>query len=119
LARQRKLQLSVTAQEHHPAVTTDPALTACLAEAIAAAGQTPHRLTSGAGHDAGIMAAIAPTAMLFLRSPGGVSHHPEERVLGDDVAVGLQVLIHYINLLAGRAAAFAGPSSVVHKGKKV
>ena len=52
---------------------------------------SPHRLVSGAGHDAGVMAAVAPMAMLFLRSPGGVSHHPDERVLAEDVAVGLAV----------------------------
>ena len=43
-------------------------------------GHRPCRLVSGAGHDAGVMAAVAPMAMLFLRSPGGVSHHPDERV---------------------------------------
>ena len=35
-------------------------------------------MPSGAGHDAMIMAGRMPTAMLFLRSPGGLSHHPDE-----------------------------------------
>ena len=39
------------------------------------------RMPSGAGHDAMVMAARVPTAMLFLRSPGGISHHPDETVL--------------------------------------
>ena len=56
------------------------------------------------------MAAVAPMAMLFLRSPGGVSHHPDERVLPEDVAVGLEVLIHYLDLLAGRVASVGGSS---------
>ena len=47
----------------------------------AAPGSSPRRLVSGAGHDAAVMAAMAPMAMLFLRSPGGVSHHPDESVL--------------------------------------
>ena len=38
-------------------------------------------MTSGAGHDAMIVAARMPAAMLFLRSPGGISHHPDESVL--------------------------------------
>jgi allantoate deiminase len=40
--------------------------------------------------------------MLFLRSPEGVSHHPDERVLPEDVAVGLEVLMCYLDLLADR-----------------
>ena len=101
-------------QEHHAAVPADPVLSDWLAEALAATGHLPHRLVSGAGHDAGVMAAVAPMAMLFLRSPGGVSHHPDERVLPEDVAVGLEVLIHYLDLLAGRigsAGELPGPST--------
>ncbi len=48
------------------------------------------------------MAVIAPMAMLFLRSPGGVSHHPDERVLPEDVAIALDVMLRYIDLLADR-----------------
>ena len=46
-------------------------------------------LTSGAGHDAMIMAQAMPAAMLFVRSPGGVSHHPDEALLVEDVAAAL------------------------------
>jgi hypothetical protein len=54
------------------------------------------------------MAAVAPMAMLFVRSLGGVSHHPDERVLLEDVAVGLLVLVRYLDLLAGRIAPAGG-----------
>ena len=47
------------------------------------------------------MAAVAPMAMLFVRSPGGVSHSPEERVLEDDVQVALEVVVRYLDMLAG------------------
>ncbi len=87
-----------------PAVPADPFLTELLAEAVASTGHVPHRLTSGAGHDAAVMAAMAPMAMLFLRSPGGVSHHPDERVLSEDVVTALEVLVHYLDLLANRIA---------------
>ena len=50
-----------------------------------------HHMASGAGHDAMIMAARMPAAMLFLRSPAGISHHPDETVLEDDVAAALGV----------------------------
>jgi allantoate deiminase len=48
-------------------------------------------MPSGAGHDAMVMAAQVPAAMLFLRSPGGISHHPTETVLEEDVEAALQV----------------------------
>ena len=53
-------------------------------------------MVSGAGHDAGVMAAMAPTAMLFVRSPGGVSHHPDEAVTQDDVAAALRALVEFV-----------------------
>ena len=51
-------------------------------------------LTSGAGHDAMVLAvAGVPTAMLFVRSlNGGVSHHPDELSSDEDIAVGIDVL---------------------------
>ena len=56
-----------------------------------ARGLPVHRMASGAGHDAMIMAARMPAAMLFLRSPGGISHHPDETVVEADVAAALAV----------------------------
>jgi allantoate deiminase len=102
LARERGVEFLVSQQEHHAAVPADPILSEWLGEALASTGHSPHRLVSGAGHDAGVMAAVAPMAMLFLRSPEGVSHHPDERVLPEDVAVGLEVLMCYLDLLADR-----------------
>ena len=46
--------------------------------AVKAADYPVKTMPSGAGHDAMVMAARVPTAMLFLRSPGGISHHPSE-----------------------------------------
>ncbi len=53
-------------------------------------------LSSGAGHDAMIMASLAPSVMVFIRSPNGISHHPDEIVFASDVAQGLEVLIGFI-----------------------
>jgi allantoate deiminase len=50
------------------------------------------RLASGAGHDAAMMAHVAPTAMLFVRCRGGISHHPAESVEEADVAVAVDAL---------------------------
>ena len=54
------------------------------------AGLNVPRLPSGAGHDAMVVAARMPAAMLFLCSPRGVSHNPDESVLEDDVALALE-----------------------------
>jgi allantoate deiminase len=60
-------------------------------ERLAAAFGVSTRLPSGAGHDAAMMASIAPAAMLFVRSRGG-SHSPAESVEEADVAVALDAL---------------------------
>jgi allantoate deiminase len=100
IAREGKLTLTVEEDHEHAAVAMDAELTERLAAVVAEAGHEPQRLVSGAGHDAGIIAAVAPAAMLFLRSPGGVSHHPDEAVAHGDVAVGLQALVRFIEELA-------------------
>ena len=61
-----------------------------------------HRMTSGAGHDAMIMARRMPAAMLFLRSPGGISHHPDETVLVEDVAAALEAGMAFLERLDAR-----------------
>jgi allantoate deiminase len=45
-----------------------------------------------------------PAAMLFLRSPGGISHHPDETVLVEDVAAALEVGMRFLEQLEQRHA---------------
>lgn len=85
-----------------PAVTVDADLTDLLAQTVAECADEPLRLSSGAGHDAVIMARAFPTAMLFLRHPDGISHHPDERVDRDDVSVGIEVMTRFVHRLAER-----------------
>jgi allantoate deiminase len=68
-----------------------------LAATVTAAGYRVHRMASGAGHDAMILAEKVPSAMLFLRSPGGISHHPDESVRVEDVAAALEVGAGYLD----------------------
>ncbi len=98
-------------EEHHPAVPADARLVEMLSAAVAASGNTPQRLPSGAGHDAAVMAAVAPWAMLFIRSPGGASHCPEECVVAEDVAVALDVMLRYLEMLADPDMAVNGLTS--------
>jgi allantoate deiminase len=100
IARRRRIAVAQTVQMEQPSVPMDERLTALLTAAIASAGFTPHRIASGAGHDAMIMAARLPAAMLFLRSPRGISHHPDESVLVEDVEASLNVGREFLILLS-------------------
>jgi allantoate deiminase len=71
-----------------------------LIQAVEGAGFPVKKMLSGAGHDAMIMAGRVPTAMLFLRSPGGISHHPDETVREQDVEAALQVGKEFLERLA-------------------
>lgn len=57
-------------------------------------------LPTGAGHDAGILAAKVPTAMLFVRNPTGVSHAPEESATEADIDAGVAALVRVVRELA-------------------
>jgi len=57
-------------------------------------------LVGSAGDDAMIMAGRVPAAMLFLRSPGGLSHHPDEAVREEDVEAALLVGERFLQRLA-------------------
>jgi allantoate deiminase len=56
-------------------------------------------MVSGAGHDAVVIARKVPTAMLFLRSPGGISHHPDEAVLPGDVQAAFEAGLYFLKHL--------------------
>jgi allantoate deiminase len=100
-AAQRDVHVKATEQAQQRAVPMDPALTLKLYEsAQRTLGHDPMSLFSGAGHDAMILAPIVPTTMLFLRSPGGLSHHPDESVREQDVEAAIATVIDLIHTLA-------------------
>jgi allantoate deiminase len=100
IAARRGLPVEWVRRLDQPAVPMDEKVTAALAEAIKAADLPVKPMTSGAGHDAMVMAARVPTAMLFLRSPGGISHHPAETVREEDVEASLHVGREFLLRLA-------------------
>jgi N-carbamoyl-L-amino-acid hydrolase len=70
-------------------------------EAVAARlGLDCRRMTSGAGHDAQMLARLCPTAMIFVPSIQGISHNPAERTLPADLVAGADVLLHTLLGLA-------------------
>jgi allantoate deiminase len=104
IAADRCLKVSWEQRLDQAAVAMDPNLTQLLERAVASAGRPVHRMASGAGHDAMIVARRMPAAMLFLRSPGGISHHPDESVLAEDVDAALEVGRHFVAELERRHA---------------
>lgn len=109
LAADEGVALEVVDRQQQPATPMDAALTEVMARAAgeieavkSADGGAVVRLPSGAGHDAVPMAALCPVSMLFVRHPGGVSHHPDERVLPGDVAVAVETMARFILHLAAR-----------------
>ena len=77
-------------------VQMDGELTSTLQLAAQRQGHNARAMYSGAGHDAMILARHVPTTMLFLRSPGGISHHPAESVREEDVSAALNVVLAFI-----------------------
>ncbi|MGD0732634.1 MAG: hydantoinase/carbamoylase family amidase, partial [Terracidiphilus sp.] len=91
IAGRRGIGLKCAQQLDQGAVPMDARLTALLESAIGAAGFPVRSMPSGGGHDAMVIAARVPASMLFLRSPGGVSHHADETVREEDVEAALRV----------------------------
>jgi allantoate deiminase len=100
IANRRALSVSSRVLLDQKAVAMDPFLTREIENAVRSVGCEPRRMPSGAGHDAMILAEKFPSAMIFLRSPGGISHHPAESVLVDDVAKSLEAGMRLLENLA-------------------
>jgi allantoate deiminase len=94
--RRRGVVVSTEARLVQSAVPMDRAMSDALCRAVTDAGHTVHRMNSGAGHDAMILARRVPAALLFLRSPGAISHHPDETVFVADVDAALDVGMRFL-----------------------
>ena len=96
--------VSVTGESRTGAVEFDPALRDRLAKTLAETCGSVPLLPTGAGHDAGILAAELPTAMLFVRNPTGLSHTPAEHARTVDCLAGVAALAEVVARLAGEPA---------------
>ena len=103
IAGRRGLLLQHKVLMSQSAVPMDPFLSDHIAEAIRKAGCPPHRMVSGAGHDAMIVAEKVPAGMIFLRTKDGISHDPAESVEVGDVAKALECGLHLLDQLASSA----------------
>jgi len=89
--------VAVTAESTSPVVDFDLGLRDRISRLLGAPV-----LPTGAGHDAGVLAARVPTAMLFVRNPTGVSHSPAEYATDADCAAGVTALAQVLEELACR-----------------
>jgi allantoate deiminase len=104
ISRRRGLSVSHNTQLNQQAVPMDPILMNEIEEAIRKTGCKLHRMVSGAGHDAMIMAEKVPAGIIFLRTPGGISHDPAESVEVEDVAKAIECGLHLLDQIESSKA---------------
>lgn len=80
--------VTLTEQSFSPTVDFDPQLR----DSMQAVLRDAPVLDTGAGHDAGVLASVIPTGMLFVRNPTGASHTPAESIDPADVTAGVEAL---------------------------
>jgi allantoate deiminase len=100
IGSRRGITVEYVRKMNQTAVKMDNHVSLRLTQAVEDAGFPVKKMASGAGHDAMIMAGRIPTAILFLRSPGGLSHHPDESVREVDVDAALSVGEKFLQRLA-------------------
>jgi N-carbamoyl-L-amino-acid hydrolase len=100
-AAEHGVTLTVRQESFTPLVRFDVTLRDRILAALAKTGLKAPVLPTGAGHDAGILAARVPTAMLFVRNPTGVSHSPAEHADQADCEAGVRALAAVLEDLAG------------------
>jgi beta-ureidopropionase / N-carbamoyl-L-amino-acid hydrolase len=74
----------------------DPSLRGTIHDASAHLGYSVREIASGAGHDAAFMAAICPSAMIFIPCLKGMSHTPDEYSTSEQLAAGAEVLLETV-----------------------
>ncbi|WP_053615952.1 allantoate amidohydrolase [Nocardiopsis sp. NRRL B-16309] len=119
-AREHGVGLAMTNESRTPLVSFSHGLRDRLAAVVGAGGARGDGLPpstdtgvpvlpTGAGHDAGVLAAHVPTAMLYVRNPTGVSHSPEEWARPDDCHAGVTALADVLQDLLARPAGAVAP----------
>jgi len=99
-AQRRGVTFAIEPFMESPATPMDKRLIGTLEEAVRHLGIEPLHLPSGAGHDAVAMAHLCPSAMLFVRCKGGISHNPAESITVEDADVAVRVLIEAVKRIA-------------------
>lgn len=80
----------------HEPVVFDAKIVDLVEETARQLGLSVRRMTSGAGHDAQMLARVCPAGMIFVPSVGGISHNPHEFTAPADLEAGANVLLHSV-----------------------
>ena len=99
IAARRGLRATWEPRLDQSSVAMDAPMAAMLDRALERSGVPTHRMFSGAGHDAMILAGKMPAGMVFLRCEGGISHNPAENVRDEDVAAALEAGAQFLSSL--------------------
>jgi allantoate deiminase len=102
IAKARSVRVRVDTYQENAAVALDERIQEAAADAIAACGCQPMRISSGAGHDAGVMAKHCPSGMIFLRCKDGISHNPAESITVADADLGVVAMLETLRRLDAR-----------------
>jgi N-carbamoyl-L-amino-acid hydrolase len=100
LAAAEEVTISVERLARFEPVIFDRTIVEMVEDAARKRGLASKRMTSGAGHDAQMIARIAPSAMIFVPSVGGISHNPREHTADADLVAGANILLDVVTRLA-------------------
>jgi N-carbamoyl-L-amino-acid hydrolase len=96
IAAQTSTAIDIRPAAHHDPALATPEVQKSIEAACATLGLKSRRLTSGAGHDAQMMATLGPMGMIFVPSVAGISHSPKEFSRWEDCARGADVLLETV-----------------------
>lgn len=102
LTEEEGVQLEASSMARFEPIYFDDRLVDLVESTARRLGHSVKRLPSGAGHDAGMLSSVCPTAMVFVPSVNGLSHNPGEFTHPSDLAAGADVLLQVVVDLAGR-----------------
>jgi len=100
VARDEDVLIEVERLARFEPVKFDRQIVELVEAAASRRGHTCRRMTSGAGHDAQMIARMAPSAMIFVPSIGGISHNPKEKTHDADLVAGANMLLDVVASLA-------------------
>ncbi|MGZ2385074.1 hydantoinase/carbamoylase family amidase [Rhizobium brockwellii] len=100
LSTEEQVGISVERLARFEPVKFDQGIVGLIEKAARDRGLACRRMTSGAGHDAQMIARIAPPAMIFVPSIGGISHNPKEFTADEDLVAGTNILLDVVGRLA-------------------
>ena len=102
LARAERVTIDTRRLARFEPVQFDDDVARMIESHAARLGCSHRRMTSGAGHDAQMLARICPASMVFVPSVKGISHNPAEHTAPADLAAGANVLLHTLMELASQ-----------------